>query len=119
MKAYCSLENFYYDESAIRFNGSFSQTPESNLGVIMVRVCEPEFRNLSYSYIWPLKIQTYSYTWSSEMLTCSYTALWFCFIPIHIESIFLCLYAFLQKKITIVFHILNAIFNLYTGTHLY
>ena len=27
----------------------------SNLGVIVVRVCEPVFRNLPHSYTWPLK----------------------------------------------------------------
>ena len=26
-----------------------------NLGVIVVRVCEPVFQNLSHSYTWPLK----------------------------------------------------------------
>ena len=26
-----------------------------SLGVIVVRVCEPEFRNLFHSYTWPLK----------------------------------------------------------------
>ena len=30
--------------------------------VIVVRVCEPEFRNLLHSYTWPLKKSTYSYT---------------------------------------------------------
>ena len=48
-----------------------------NLGVILVRVCEPVFQNLPHSYTWPLKKQTHSYTWSSKMLTYSYTALWF------------------------------------------
>ena len=50
-----------------------------NLGVIVVPVCKPVFRNLPYSYTWPLKKnkkQTHSYTWSSKMLTHSYTALW-------------------------------------------
>ena len=49
-----------------------------NLGVILVRVCEPVFQNLPHSYTWPLKKRTHSYTWSSKMLTYSYTALWFC-----------------------------------------
>ena len=40
-----------------------------NLGIILVRVCEPVFRNLSHSYTWPLKKRTHSYTRSSEMLT--------------------------------------------------
>ena len=35
---------------------------EGNLGVIVVRVCEPEFRNLPHSYTWPLKKWTLSYT---------------------------------------------------------
>ena len=52
-----------------------------NLGVILVRVCEPVFQNLSHSYTLPSKKRTHSYTWSSKMLTCSYTALWF-FEPI-------------------------------------
>ena len=26
-----------------------------NMGVIVVRVCEPVFRNLPHSYTWPLK----------------------------------------------------------------
>ena len=33
-----------------------------NLGVIVVRVCEPVFQNLPHSYTWPLKIRTHSYT---------------------------------------------------------
>ena len=40
-----------------------------NLGVIVVLVCEPVFRNLPHSYTWPLEKRTHSYTWSSEMLT--------------------------------------------------
>ena len=46
-----------------------------NLGVIVVRVFEPVFRNLPHSYTWPLKKRTHSYTRSSEMLAHSYTAL--------------------------------------------
>ena len=46
-----------------------------NLGLIVVRVFEPVFRNLPHSYTWPLKKWAYSYTRSSEMLTHSYTAL--------------------------------------------
>ena len=52
-----------------------------NLGVILVRVCEPVFQNLPDSYTWPSKKQTHSYTWSSKMLTYSYTALWFFLYP--------------------------------------
>ena len=37
----------------------------SNLGVIVVRVCEPVFQNLPHSYTWPLKKRTHPYTWSS------------------------------------------------------
>ena len=48
-----------------------------NLGVILVRVCEPVFQNLPDSYTWPSKKRTHSYTWSSKILTYSYTALWF------------------------------------------
>ena len=48
-----------------------------NLGVVLVRVCEPVFQNLSHSYTWPLKKRTHSYTWSSKMLTYSYTDLSF------------------------------------------
>ena len=48
-----------------------------NFGVIVIRICEPVFRNLPHSYTWPLKNWTNSYTWSSEMLSYSYTALWF------------------------------------------
>ena len=34
-----------------------------NLGVIVVRVCEPVFqKNLPHSYTWPLKKRTHSYT---------------------------------------------------------
>ena len=33
-----------------------------NLGVILVRVCEPVFQNLPHSYTWPLKKRTHSYT---------------------------------------------------------
>ena len=40
-----------------------------NLGVIMVRLCDPVFQNLPHSYTWPLKKQTNSYTWSSKLLT--------------------------------------------------
>ena len=54
---------------------------EGNLGVILVRVCEPVFQNLPHSYTWPSKKRTHSYTWSSKMLTYSYTALWL-FVPI-------------------------------------
>ena len=50
---------------------------EGNLGVILVRVCEPVFQNLPHSYTWPSKKRIHSYTWSSKMLTYSYTALWF------------------------------------------
>ena len=46
-----------------------------NLGVIVVRACEPVFQNLPHSYTWPLKKRTHSYTRSSEMLTYSYTVL--------------------------------------------
>ena len=53
-----------------------------NLGVILVRVCVPVFKNLPHSFTWPLKKRTHSYTWSSKMLTYSYTALWF-FVPIY------------------------------------
>ena len=53
----------------------------NNLGVILVRVCEPVFQNLPHSYTWTSKKRTHSYTWSSKMLTYSYTALWF-FVPI-------------------------------------
>ena len=35
---------------------------KGNLGVIVVRVCEPVFRNLSHSFTRPLKKQTHSYT---------------------------------------------------------
>ena len=31
-------------------------------GVIVVRVCEPVFQNLPYSYTWPLEKWTHSYT---------------------------------------------------------
>ena len=40
-----------------------------NLGVILVQVCEPVFRNLPHSYTWPLKKRTLSYTRSSEIMT--------------------------------------------------
>ena len=53
-----------------------------NLGVILVRVCEPVFQNLPHSYTWPSKKRTHSYTWSSKILTYSYIALWF-FVPIY------------------------------------
>ena len=33
-----------------------------NLGVILVRVCDPVFQNLPHSYTWPLKKRTHSYT---------------------------------------------------------
>ena len=33
-----------------------------NLGVILVRVCEPVFQNLPHSYTWPSKKRTHSYT---------------------------------------------------------
>ena len=46
-----------------------------NLGIILVLMCEPVFRNLRHSYTWPLKTGTHSYTISSEMFTHSYTAL--------------------------------------------
>ena len=52
-----------------------------NLGVILVRVCEPVFQNLPQSYTWSPKKRTHSYTWSSKMLTYSYTALWFFLYP--------------------------------------
>ena len=55
---------------------------KGNLGVILVRVCEPVFQNLPHSYTWSSKKWTYSYTWSSKMLTYSYTALWF-FVSIY------------------------------------
>ena len=45
-----------------------------NLRVILVRVCEPAFKNLPHSYTWPSQKWTHSYTWSSKMLTYSYTA---------------------------------------------
>ena len=35
---------------------------EGNLGVILVRVCEPVFQNLPHSYTWPSKKRTHSYT---------------------------------------------------------
>ena len=33
-----------------------------NLGVIVVWVCEPVFRNIPHLYTWPLKKQAHSYT---------------------------------------------------------
>ena len=33
-----------------------------NLGVILVRVCEPVFQKLPHSYTWPSKKRTHSYT---------------------------------------------------------
>ena len=48
-----------------------------NFGVIVVRVCETEFRNLPHSYTWPLRKWSHSYTWLSKMLTYSYTFLLF------------------------------------------
>ena len=33
-----------------------------NFGVILVRVCEAVFQNLSHSYTWPLEKRTHSYT---------------------------------------------------------
>ena len=33
-----------------------------NLGVILVRVCEPVFQNLPHSYTWPSKKRAQSYT---------------------------------------------------------
>ena len=45
-----------------------------DLGVIVVRVLEPVFRNLPHSYTWPLKKRAHSYTRSPEMLTHTYTA---------------------------------------------
>ena len=35
---------------------------EGNLGVILVRVCEPVFQNLPHSYTSPLEKGTHSYT---------------------------------------------------------
>ena len=52
-----------------------------NLGLIVVRVCEPVFQNLPHSYTQPLKKRTQSYTGSSEMLIYLYTALWFFLYP--------------------------------------
>ena len=43
-----------------------SNSATSGVGVILVRVCEPVFQNLSHSYTWRLKKRTYSYTWSSK-----------------------------------------------------
>ena len=40
-----------------------------NLGVILVRVCEPVFQNLPYSFTW----LPYSYTWPSKKRTHSCT----------------------------------------------
>ena len=37
-------------------------------GIILVRVCEPIFRNLPHSYTWPLKKRTHSYTRSPDIL---------------------------------------------------
>ena len=50
-----------------------------NLGIILVRVCVPVFRNLPHSYTWPLKKRTHSYTRSSDKLTQSYIAHWYLF----------------------------------------
>ena len=33
-----------------------------NLGLIVVRVCEPVFQNLPHSDTWPLKKRSHSYT---------------------------------------------------------
>ena len=45
-----------------------------DLGVIVVWMREPVFRNLPHSYTWPLeKKRTHLYNWSSKMLT--YTTL--------------------------------------------
>ena len=59
-----------------------AHTRGHNLGVIVVRVCEPVFQNLPHSYTWPLEKWTHSCTWSSKILSYSYTALWF-LVPIY------------------------------------
>ena len=98
-----------------------------NLGVIVVQVCQPVFRNLLHSYTWPFKKQTPSYTWSSEMMTIHILpfdgwvdSIWIGIIlyelvymnwykiPIHIESNFP--FAYTNKTNTIVFHKLNVIY---------
>ena len=56
---------------------SLLHASRGNLGVILVRVCEPVFQNLPHSYTWPLKKRTHSCTWLSEMLSYLYAALWF------------------------------------------
>ena len=33
---------------------------KGNLGIILLRVCEPLFRNLPHLYTWPLKKRTHS-----------------------------------------------------------
>ena len=43
-----------------------------NLGVILVRVCDPVFWKLPQSYTWPSKNMTYSYTLLYTMLTYLY-----------------------------------------------
>ena len=53
-----------------------------NLGVIVVWVCEPEFRNLPHFIYLAFEKSTHSYTWSSKMLTYSYTGLCFS-VPIY------------------------------------
>ena len=77
LKFDCISFNYYYTFLNVRW----LLVGVGNLGVILVRVCEPVFQNLPHSYTWPSKKQTHSYTWSSKMLTYSYTALWF-FVPI-------------------------------------
>ena len=42
--------------------GGWGAGGEGNLGVIVVRVCEPAFQNLPHSYTWFLKKWTHSYT---------------------------------------------------------
>ena len=49
-------------KSYLRPRGGGGGGVKGNLGVIVVRVCEPEFRNLPHSYTWPLKKWTHSYT---------------------------------------------------------
>ena len=49
-----------------------------NLGVILVRVCEPVFQNLPHSYTWPSKRRTHSYLIIQNVDLFIYCPLIFC-----------------------------------------
>ena len=62
-----SWANYSVCRTRILYNLDDRGRSGSNLGVILVPLCEPVFWNLPQSYTWSSKNITYSYTWLNKI----------------------------------------------------